>query len=249
MSAAAADEPFVCLFLRVATTLALVCCAVGSVYQRLFPVAPPPVLSLEDDDDTGANNVPNLVLYLERVEAAKPRIVDTPLLHATEDREEVNEMLLPETIPPLPVWNLTEYSLNFDAYAIAEKYDTSSQDPDHNNAHLFWQAAAGLRETFAETYGGVNAARAMLERGTTVFGTNGDSHHRTSIPVDLQVTACRILRAKSEQRPFRFAFGGYSVTAGRGNLFQQSFPFVMEQQLHTVFKLLGVELTVRNAAM
>ena len=88
------------------------------------------------------------------------------------------------------------------------------------------------------------------------------------LPSDLSVTACRIWSSRqtastasridtghngdirSDNIPtFRFAFGGYSVTVGRGNLFSQSFPFIMEQQLQTVFSLLGIQLLVRNAAM
>lgn len=53
----------------------------------------------------------------------------------------------------------------------------------------------------------------------------------------------------NQNRPFRMAFGGYSVTAGRGNYHHQSFPLQMEKLLHTLFHTLGIELQVRNAAI
>jgi len=161
-----------------------------------------------------------------------------------------------EKVPPLPVWNLTDATAAWDAFGIAERFappapaaDSSSSQPS-----MFWQAAAGLRTQFAEYYGGVNAARAILERGLTTFGnttatTGGEEDKAEVVPSDLRVTACRIRRARDEKRPFRFAFGGYSVTTGRGNLFSQSYPFVMESRLHTVFSLLGIKLKVDNAAI
>ena len=143
---------------------------------------------------------------------------------------------------------------------------TNSRSSSESDLILFWQAATGLRTQFAELYGGTNVARAILDRATTTFGSNhadNHQHHTTKattllpvLPDDLYVTACRVWSSKqhtlsrSDNTPtFRFAFGGYSVTVGRGNLFSQSFPFVMEQQLQTVFSLLGIQLQVRNAAM
>lgn len=141
--------------------------------------------------------------------------------------------------------------------------DSNSAAGTAKNQALFWQTAAGLREKFASLYGGEKEARAMLIRGLTVFGqtkpfrtftkntkSRDDSEPKSSLHDDLQQTACRIHRARqSSHRTFRFAFGGYSVTAGRGNRFQQSFPLVMEQQLHTVFRLMDLNLIVKNAAM
>ena len=116
-----------------------------------------------------------------------------------------------------------------------------------NSNALFWQAAAGLRERFADTYGGIRAARAMLERGLRTFSFPSND----VVPDDLRHTACRLWRAQHSKTktPFRMAFGGYSVTAGRGNYHAQSYPLVMERQLHTVFQLLGIDLEVRNAAI
>ena len=50
---------------------------------------------------------------------------------------------------------------------------------------------------------------------------------------------------------FVMAFGGYSVTVGRGNHFEQSYPFIMEKILAPILALppLGVKLVVRNSAI
>ena len=58
-----------------------------------------------------------------------------------------------------------------------------------------------------------------------------------------------MITARIEKRPFKIAFGGYSVTVGRGNYFDQSYPFVMERILKDPMKMLGIDLDVRNAAI
>jgi hypothetical protein len=129
----------------------------------------------------------------------------------------------------LPEWTLGD-AARFDAYGIAETYGIAEDS--------FWKIAATMRQDFAKRYGGETAARAILERGMSTFADT-DVHH----------TACRIRDAKDLGRPFKFAFGGYSVTVGRGNLFRQSFPLVMERILKRPFDVLGVDLQVRNAAI
>ena len=174
---------------------------------------------------------------------------------------------------------------------------SSSTTRNDTRTLLFWQAAAGLRNEFAERYGGRDAARAILDRALYKVGTadttttsTTTTTSRSNIPVlpnDLVTTACRIWSRQQQEpsppplsgtttttttnnsnnttttltttppppphpyrRPtFRFAFGGYSVTVGRGNLLAQSYPLVMEQQLQTVFDALGLQLRVRNAAV
>jgi hypothetical protein len=171
------------------------------------------------------------------------------------------------TIPPLPVWNLTASIVDYDAFGIAQRHAPtalgSSTTSNGDHVARFWWAAHELRREFAQLYGGENAARAMLERGMSTFGsvpetttttttttTDGNSDSSSNIPTDLMHTACRIQRAHEQERPFSLAFGGYSVTAGRGNYFAQSFPLVMEKQLQDVFELLlGRPLQVRNAAI
>ena len=95
----------------------------------------------------------------------------------------------------------------------------------------------GVREEFNKRYGGKEAAQAMLKRGITSFG-------------NIDATARRMVSAAIEQRPFVMAFSGYSVTVGRGNFFNQSFPFVVERILQQPLQsILGISLVVRNAAI
>lgn len=131
----------------------------------------------------------------------------------------------------LPDWTLSASS-RFDAYGISETYGSTGG---------FWDVAETMRNDFSKRYGGETAARAILERGMSTFA--GESQK------DIEHTACRIRDAKQNNRPFKFAFGGYSVTVGRGNFFSQSFPLVMERILRRPFQVLGVELQVRNAAI
>ena len=109
----------------------------------------------------------------------------------------------------------------------------------------------GLLSQFSARYGGDNAARAILGKAlTTFYEDESDMLNPSHIPKALRHTAERFLQAQKQDRPFRMAFAGYSVTVGRGNYFSQSFPFVVEQILRgPLKKLLGVELNVRNAAI
>lgn len=67
----------------------------------------------------------------------------------------------------------------------------------------------------------------------------------------LQATAERLLRASAQRRPFQLGFAGYSVTVGRGNYFQQSFPFIVQQVLQPLFleSPLKLQISVRNGAI
>lgn len=222
------EPPFYVLVLQVGATLALLVAVFFFVYRTVIPASPAAVVLDTDDADDGA--FPISVRQMER-------------LADGESLEE--EMKEKPTSPPLPVWNLTDATKLYDAFGIASRYGPGEDttDPDLS---LFWQAAKGLRTDFADTYGGENAARALLDRGLVNFGrANGVDR----LPTDLLTTACRIRQAQHEKRPFRFAFGGYSVTAGRGNYFRQAFPAVMEKLLHPVFYLLSIQLEVRNAAI
>jgi hypothetical protein len=157
-----------------------------------------------------------------------------------------------ETAPPLPQWNLSDYAKQYDAFAIADQRRNLVQQEAHNKENLqksnsnwlFWQMAAGLRDEFAITYGGEMVARGLLDAASTNYGGG------------VLRTACRIQMARNQRQQQRqpmpvisFAFGGYSVTAGRGNYFAQSFPLVMGEKLHSIFHELGMDLSVRNAAV
>jgi hypothetical protein len=94
-----------------------------------------------------------------------------------------------------------------------------------------------VRQEFYARYGNQEMAESMLERGITSFGS-------------IDATANRMLLATMEGRPFVMAFSGYSVTVGRGNFFNQSFPFVVQRILQTpMLDILGTRLEVRNGAI
>ena len=226
------EPSFVVLVVQVGTTLAVLCVIFYTGYRWWFPLSSSPnETAVFDDDDAIIGGGEYLAANVDGTHYQGDEI---------------------ETVPPMPIWNLTERS-HFDAFSIAESYRSSSVDRDQDSTNnSFWVAATGLLNDFSEAYGGDNSARALLQRATTVFGRHqGDEHAESpeSYPSYLESVTCRIQNAKNERRPFRFAFGGYSVTAGRGNYFSQSFPFVMEKLLHTVFSLAGVQLQVRNAAI
>ena len=77
----------------------------------------------------------------------------------------------------------------------------------------------------------------LLRQGLHTFGS-------------IDHTAQRILDASRERRPFVFAFSGYSITVGRGNFFNQSFPFVAQNVLEEPMRqIFDIPLVVRNAAI
>ncbi|KAL7576515.1 hypothetical protein ACA910_018014 [Epithemia clementina (nom. ined.)] len=95
-----------------------------------------------------------------------------------------------------------------------------------------------LRADFEHRYG--KYATQIRQKGLQRFVSSSDPH----------ATAGRILRAAANRRPFRMAFAGYSVTVGRGNFFQQSYPFVLQHILQPAFtEIFQMKLLVRNAAI
>ena len=94
-----------------------------------------------------------------------------------------------------------------------------------------------VKTEFYERYGGQAAAEGMLAKTITTFGS-------------IDGTAERILRAVARQEAFVMGFAGYSITVGRGNFFNQSFPFVVERVLKDSMKAVGVpNFIVRNSAI
>jgi hypothetical protein len=194
------DPPFHILVIQVGTTLLILCLVTYYLWQGLFPSRSFNVVHEEEAESIyGDDAAINAQLDPEAVEAAAQTPTQAPTI---------------ATAPPLPVWDLGE-AARYDAFGIAEYH---KQSETGSNTKTFWSTAESLRNQFAELYGGENAVRAMMERGLSVFPINSDSQ---SPPSDLISTACRIRQAKEEQRPFRFTFGGYSVTVGRGNYFGQ----------------------------
>jgi hypothetical protein len=232
---AANDESFFRLFLHVAAVLAVLCLMVGLIYSHFHVQVEEPVVADDDrnvmsNGDTEQQNIHVLPIQQQHhgVEEPEPLFKVPPIVAETAR-------------PPLPHWNISDYAEQYDAYALAQKHQNETANiADQNDTagtSLFWQMAGGLRDQFAATYGGENVARGLLVAASTNYGGG------------VVQTACRLQMARHQHRPFRFAFGGYSVTAGRGNYFSQSFPLVMEQKLHPIFHELNMELIVRNAAV
>ena len=116
-----------------------------------------------------------------------------------------------------------------------------------------------IREDFYTRYGGKSEALDMLKRGLRTFESEKAAAKNMG---SVRSIADRYLRSiirfeekqsssSSHQAEFVMAFGGYSVTVGRGNHFEQSYPFVMEKILAPILALppLGVKLVVRNSAI
>ena len=244
------EQPFYVLFLQVGTTLFVFCALSFLLFRAFIPTSPIPGGSSTDAGDKYTDDDDNL--NWNEIEAAPT---------ATEAAVPTPSPTKP-TAPPLPVWELGDATV-YDAFGVAELYESSHHQQQNAKDHgptayqEFWTTAASLRSEFAGLYGGENAVRAMMERSMTFFPDNRTDSKEASPqqrpqqhpPSDLVATACRIRNAKREDRPFKFTFGGYSVTVGRGNYFHQSFPFVMERILRQPFELLGVDLSVKNAAI
>lgn len=195
------------------------------------------------------------------------------LMHPTKGEHEKKSTN--RTMAALPTFNLSESS-EWDAFGILEKlkrnnrYDidrVSNNRNAKNDSESFWQAAQSMRVRFSELYGGENAARMLLDRGMTTFSgisiANGSNENidtasihvrkpaQSDPPSDVIATACRLYNAKTENRSFRMAFGGYSVTTGRGNKHQDSYPFQLQDLLKPILKAAGFvsPLSVINAAI
>mmetsp|Transcript_15517 Transcript_15517/g.31529 ORF Transcript_15517/g.31529 Transcript_15517/m.31529 type:complete len:662 (+) Transcript_15517:43-2028(+) len=115
-----------------------------------------------------------------------------------------------------------------------------------------------VRNDFYMRYGGKAEATAMLKRGLLTFEKRippqADSARRATADRFLSTIIQHEQEVESQQKDapeFVMAFAGYSVTVGRGNYFNQSFPFIMERILSPVFgqSPLGIKLTVRNSAI
>lgn len=149
----------------------------------------------------------------------------------------------------IPVFELGDAS-ETDAFNIASYFlskDIVIRSRTFRSGNQFILVAKKLRTKFVERYGSENAARAMLEKGISVFN---DNRLTRLIHVADRIRDVRYDSLKNgKQDTFRMAFGGNSATAGYGNYFNQSFPFLVEEHLREPFRLLGLNLIVTNAAM
>ena len=73
--------------------------------------------------------------------------------------------------------------------------------------------------------------------------------HVPSRSYDLQVLKFQKLLLQSEEKSYVMGITGSSVTAGHDNYFNESYPVVIETALLPIFKLMNINLEVRNAAL
>ncbi len=112
------------------------------------------------------------------------------------------------------------------------------------------KALEEVKQTFVTNYGGENAAREIIERGIVTFSPSSSSSSKNVEPEgNIHNMARRIFHAKREKRNFKVSFTGSSAVAGYGNYFNQTFPSVLTDLLIEPFKVLGIELEIRNAAI
>lgn len=109
-----------------------------------------------------------------------------------------------------------------------------------------------LKQEFYQRYGGKDIAQLLLRKSIITFSPSSSSSSEggDNNRYGLHHTAKRILYAVAKKQPFILAFGGYSITVGRGNYFNQSYPLVLESILKDSVKLLNIEhFEIRNAAI
>jgi hypothetical protein len=139
------------------------------------------------------------------------------------------------------------------------------QKPDFSAYHRNSEA---IKQEFYRRYGGKENALLLLQKTILTFTPNipqsspstesidGDTATTTTttttttIDYGLNHTAKRIIYALTTNQPLVLSFGGYSITVGRGNYFNQSYPLVLESILKDAVKSLGIpHFEVRNAAI
>jgi hypothetical protein len=260
------DPPFVVLVLQVGTVLFLLLVMTYHFYLFLYPSAMSSndITVFADGDDNTEEQLQ--AEYHNGVDAAngdqalkqEQALKLSELLHPKDDNNQHKQPLLKnetakprKTAPPLPHFNLSAFS-QWDAYGMVDKLQALSQNnqPTRNDTmsyDKFWNATASLQQQFSKLYGGERASRMLLDQALTTFR---DAVEEASFPPDIVATACRLHQAKQEHRPFRMAFGGYSVTTGRGNHHQDSYPFQIQRILEPLAKLAGIpSIQVHNAAI
>lgn len=165
------------------------------------------------------------------------------------------------TLPPFPIFDIEEDSVddNLGLGALLDQLGKSEDHDGHSPSSSIQSRvrtkASALRKEFIDLFGGENAARYILQTSTSTFESamheqEGTIDRSIQVPLAVRRLAERLIASKTAERPFKMAFGGYSVTAGRGNRFEQSYPFVIQRLLEGPIKDLGIpDLVVRNAAL
>ena len=155
-------------------------------------------------------------------------------------------------IPPKENENPQDEKPQVTATAPPDEKDESNSVDDNNtkissNESINREKIQEIRNEFYTRYGGKEEATSMLQRGIETMKNDEETH---DIPISH--TAERILQAQQQtsSSTFTMAFGGYSVTVGRGNHFEQSYPFIMQAILKPIFEeYFHLDLVVRNSAI
>jgi hypothetical protein len=129
--------------------------------------------------------------------------------------------------------------------------------PDFSAYHRNSEA---IKQEFYRRYGGKENALLLFQKTILTFtpsipqssssteSIDGDTTN--TIDYGLNHTAKRIIYALTTNQPLVLSFGGYSITVGRGNYFNQSYPLVLEAILKDAVRSLGIpHFEVRNAAI
>jgi hypothetical protein len=121
-----------------------------------------------------------------------------------------------------------------------------------------------MRQEFYTRYGGEDAAMKMLKRGLIAFDNDDDTKKKKTIRAtanrflnaivrheSLSATAAAAATTITERPEFVMAFAGYSVTVGRGNHLEQSYPYVFAKILSPILAMspFNINLIVRNSAI
>lgn len=130
-------------------------------------------------------------------------------------------------------------------------------------------AIQNIRNEFYHRYGGEQMAQQIYQRGIQSFNDNKNDNdgnpnaknnnimnkvllHNTGSLYHTAQRFLQILASSSNQdKKFILSFAGYSVTVGRGNHYNQSYPFVLQRILQPLLlsELDNMELVVRNSAI
>lgn len=125
-----------------------------------------------------------------------------------------------------------------------------------NDFSEYFQKSEAIKQDFFRRYGGKERAGSLLQKTILTFTPTSlpasiiSDTPASPLDYGLNYTAKRLIHAMATKQPLVLSFGGYSITVGRGNYFNQSYPLVLESILKDTVKSLGIpNLEVRNAAI
>jgi hypothetical protein len=172
--------------------------------------------------------------------SAPPQTPNRMMIRPPSRRTPPNKRSIPFHVI-LVVMILTLFGMGLmSIYSMLYLTDGMDQPPPNRHLRKISPAEAhkwiqNVQSQFEARYG--SYSETLLKDGVEAFGS-------------LDATAQRMVQASQAGRPFVMAFSGYSITVGRGNFFNQSFPFEVQRILsEPMQKILGIPLVVRNGAI